>query len=259
VDGTAVEGIPDFAKLATGSSRIKIIGRNLLLFESEKNGKTLRLYDPITAKDVWRKTYEANARIVRCYDSDAVAVLQPGGKVERMDPATGAVTFATTIDPVLFKDALAQTTSPLMLTDAERIYLVLNKSGTGGTRSNVYYGYNPIRTLPIEGPMICYSKTTGEELWATGRQFEGQQIITDRFAELPCLIAANNSYDQKTGTQTCEVIAVDKGNGKVKIKDNRLSPNGPFQSLQHDPKTGKFELIRYDTKIVITPLDPAKP
>jgi outer membrane protein assembly factor BamB len=259
VDGTTVDGIADFAKLATGSSRIKIIGRNLLLFDADKNKKSLRLYDPITAKNVWQKTYEANAKIVRCYDAETVAILQPDGKLEQIEPVSGAVTFSTKVDTAMFKDALSQSPSPMLLSDAERIYLVLNKSGANGARSNVYYGYSPIRTLPIDGPMICYSKTTGEELWATGRQFEGQQIVTDRFAELPCLIAANNSYDPKTGTQSCEVIAVDKVNGKIKIKDNRLSPNGPFQKLEHDPKTGKFELIRYDTKIVITPLDPAKP
>lgn len=258
VDGTTVEGIADFAKLATGASRIRIIGRNILLFDGDKNKKTLRLYDPITGKNVWEKSYDANAKIVRCYDSDGVAVLQPDGKLELIEPNAGTVVFATKVDAVQFKDALAKTTSPLLLTDAERVYLVLNKNPSGA-RSTMYYGYNSIRTLGIEGPIVCFSKATGEEQWATDRQFEGQQIITDRFAELPCLIAASNTYDQKTGTQSCELIAVEKVNGKVKINDNRLSPNGPFQSLQHDPKTGKFELVRYDTKIVITPLDSAKP
>jgi hypothetical protein len=67
-----------------------------------------------------------------------------------------------------------------------------------------------------------------------------------------------NGVEQKTGVQICEVIAIDKTNGKIKYRDNRMSPTGPFQSLELDPKTGNFELRRYDTKIVISPIQPGR-
>ena len=252
VDGTTVENVPDFAKLATGPGRVKLLGRHILLFEGDK-AKTLRLYDPIGGKDAWSKTYPEKTKLVTCYDSSAaVAVMTPDGTVELLDSGSGKVSFSARLDKS-FAPAVAKTVRPVLLTDDERVYLVLNAPPQNGARSQVYYGYNPVRTLAVEGPIVCFDRATSTEQWSSNLLLVGQQVVTDRFADLPVLLAANNSYDPNTGTQSCEVIAVDKVTGKVKMRDNRLSPNGPFQALQPVAKTGGFELVRYDTKILITP------
>jgi outer membrane protein assembly factor BamB len=257
VDGTAVEGVPAFAHLATGPGRVKLLGRHILLFEGDK-AKTLRLYDPIAGKDAWSKTYPEKSKLVTCYDSPhAVAVMTPGGAVELLDGVSGTVAFTATLDKS-FAAAVEKTVRPVLLADDERVYLALNAPPPNVARTTVYYGYNPIRTLAVEGPVVCFDRATATEQWSSNQLLVGQQVVTDRFADLPVLLAANNSYDPNTGTQTCEVIAVDKVTGKVKMRDTRLSPNGPFQALQPVAKTGGFELVRYDTKILITPTAPAK-
>ena len=185
--------------------------------------------------------------------SGRVDTAKAGAGATLVAAAGGVATLAAARLDKSFAPAVAKTVRPVLLTDDERVYLVLNAPPQNGARSQVYYGYNPVRTLAVEGPIVCFDRATSTEQWSSNLLLVGQQVVTDRFADLPVLLAANNSYDPNTGTQSCEVIAVDKVTGKVKMRDNRLSPNGPFQALQPVAKTGGFELVRYDTKILITP------
>lgn len=258
VDGTTVEGIPEFAKLVMKSTRVKIIGRSLLMFDSEGDAKVLRLYDPISGKNLWTKSYAKDAKLTRCYDNRFVGIVEPKGSFELIRATSGESAFKTRLEASVVEGSGAGNfDSPTVLIDEERVYLVTNNP-RNAARNVYFYGQQGIRMISLNGPMICFDRASGAFKWFTKNQFENQQLVLDRFAEMPVLLAAVNGYDQNTGVQSCEVIALDKSTGKVKFRDNRLSPNGPFQSLELDAKTGNFELKRYDTKIVISPVAPTR-
>jgi outer membrane protein assembly factor BamB len=257
VDGTAVEGLPEFAKFVTGSNRIKIVGRSLLMFELAGSERVLRLYDPIAGKDLWSLKFDKEAKTARCFDGALVGIVEASGAVHLIDATTGKRSFQAKFDPALAKETVAGQGTPNVLLDSERVFVLL-QNGKNSNRQTYYYGQQGIRMLAVNGQMICFDRAKGEMKWFTRGQFEQQQLVLDRFHDLPVLLAAMNGYDQNTGVQSCEVIALDKDNGKVKFRDTRLSPNGPFQSLELDAKTGSFELKRYDTKIVISPVSPTR-
>ncbi|MFO0938093.1 MAG: PQQ-binding-like beta-propeller repeat protein [Gemmataceae bacterium] len=254
-DGTTVEGIANFAPLVTGPGRLKLIGRNILVYDKQKD-KSIRLHDPIEGKDIWTRPVEEKTFVVNGFDSSNVALLGPSGKLEMIEPSTGKVLFKASLDAEKYKAVLAKLSTPTILADADRYYLVLNHSNKQGPTVTSYYYGSSVRSLAVQGPIICFDRSSGEQLWATDKQFENQHLVTDRFADLPVLLATMNAYDQVNNRQMCEVIALDKQTGKIKLRNPNLPPNGQFMELKQNK--GAFELSRYDTKIVITPLENGK-
>jgi hypothetical protein len=139
-----------------------------------------------------------------------------------------------------------------LLADGERYYLILNNNRPQTNRINYYYGYMPIRWLQVPGALYAFDKTTGKRTWLLDRQFENLSIVIDRFDELPVIVAANYVQEENNGMQTYRVSVVDKANGKLRFVRN-LDPNGPFQAMVTDSKTGATEFIRYNSRLTISP------
>jgi hypothetical protein len=96
-DGVSVN-VPEFGPLY--QRRLRIVGRHLLLSDPDARGVTLRLYDVHTGKDVWKKTFTANAVVLRSEDPELVGVAEPGsdGKVTVFNLHTQQVVLQTRVD-----------------------------------------------------------------------------------------------------------------------------------------------------------------
>jgi hypothetical protein len=142
-------------------------------------------------------------------------------------------------------------TEPYLLHDSERFYLVLNsnKARRGAT---YYYGYMPLRVTTINGPIYAFERASGKRLWYTEKLFEGQSLITERFAETPALISATQTVEEGTNIAQYRVIVVDKQNGKIRYLQG-LQQNGVFFALTQDPSDGSTRLVRGDLSIRIQP------
>jgi outer membrane protein assembly factor BamB len=261
VDGTVVNNVPDFSKLALDKSRIKIIDRKLLIFKTNDKKKTIRLYDPLEGKDVWSESLDETTILTNVDDPNQIGFVDPKtGAVQILNTKTGKKEFVSKFNSTFllneFKTARDGQFS--IIKDHERVYITSQldmKSNVG----QVNYGYTAnIRYKTVNGPIICFDRKTSELKWFTRGQFENQKLIMDRFQEMPVLLAASDFHDGQTGTAGCEIMAIDKASGKVKYFDKKLASNGPFQSLELDPKTGNFELKRYDTRIIISSSTPTK-
>jgi outer membrane protein assembly factor BamB len=257
VDGTPVEGVKDFAPAFTGPDRVAVLGRHILLSEGGSKGRTLRLHDPLTSEDVWRKEYATpGAMLLKTLDPELTGALTPDGKFEVLEARTGRPLFQGSLDDdrvdAHLKNAsgAVAVNNPVLLADADRFYLFLNRPSEG----RVFYGgFSMIRSLPVNGVAYGFDRATGRRLWFTEQLFENQSVLLERFDDLPCIVAAAIRPDEVTKTvQEYKVAVLDKQLGKLRYYKGH-SQNQPFVSVIPDPKTRAVEFYRYDLRLRIVP------
>src|SRR5439155_24956629 len=148
-DGDPV-AVPDFAALF--QRRLAIVGRNLLLSEHEPSGMTLRLYDVLTGKDLWKKTFASNSLALKSEDPDLVGVVEPGneGKVTVVDLRTYKEVLITHLKP----EDIEKVQEIHFLADRDYFYLTIAKQAN--PQENRLGGFYPgvtngIRSIPVNG------------------------------------------------------------------------------------------------------------
>ena len=261
VDGSVVEGVPDFATVFTSPGRINLFGRNILQTEGGTDKpRVLRLYDPFTGKDLWKKEYPADSVVLKSMDPKFTGCFQTTGRFEVLDSESGKKLFeggvdADRVDAHLKTDGNFAVKEPVLLADSERFYLFLNRD-TSANRNRIY-GHTMLRSERVNGVAYGFDRASGKRLWFNEGLFENQAIILERFDDLPVLIAASQLMDPSTRTYVYKVTVFDKQLGKV--RHNRGYPqNGFFVSMFTDPKTRAVELWRYDLRLRIVPEDDLK-
>lgn len=256
VDGTPVEGVKDFASVFNSPTRVAVLGRHVLVSEGDK-GRALRLYDPLSGEDVWKKEYPAAGTVLlKTLDPETTGTLGPDGKFEVLETRTGRSLFKGAVDADRVDDHMKTAsggmavTKPALLADADRYYLFLNRPAEPG-RGQVPYGYSMIRSEPVNGVGYAFDKATGKRLWFHPA-FRNQTVLLERFNELPCIVAAAQVMDDKTKQYQYRVAVVDKQNGLLRYHKGH-SQNGFFMSVSADPKTRAVEFYRYDLRLRIVP------
>lgn len=261
VDGSVIENTPDFAAQLTGPARLAVLGRTILLQEGGNGqARTLRLYDPLTGTDVWKHEAPATSLLLKTLDPELTGFLNIDGTFEVFASRTGKSLYKAGVDAdradAHLKDAAGKfaVLEPLLLTDAERFYLFLNRTRKP---QNQQFGVPMMRTIPVNGVAYGFDRVSGKRLWFTERLFENQTLILDRFDELPALIAASTLVDE-TNQQVYKVAVLDKQAGKLKFFKGLNWQNGIFNGMFFDAKTKSVELWRWDTRVRIVPDDEAK-
>jgi outer membrane protein assembly factor BamB len=265
VDGTQRDGVPDFAALVTGKARVAVLDRLVLLNEGGgSKPRVLRLYDPLTGKDVWKREYPAHSVLIKTLSPRTTGCLSPDGKFEVIESRTGKALFRGGVgeqDPVHkfdparvkahLKDAAGNmvVTHPLLLADAERFYLFLNRDAS--TAVHQQYGLT-IRQQSVNGVAYGFDRATGKRLWFTDHEFDNQMLLLERFEDLPVIVASAQGSDPKTRMPNSQVVILDKQLGKVKYY-HRGGQAGYFVSVNTDTKTGVTEFWRYDMRLRIVP------
>lgn len=280
LDGSPIDGVPEFASLVSKPGR-RVIGRNLLLNEGGRlKPLSIRLYDPLVGKDIWKKDYAAmpepddyksrglefngQAKLIKTFTNDLTGAFQRDGKFELLDVNTGKVVFKSAIDAENADLHAGSTGLPVLLADSERYYLVLNKNADNNRN---LYMHSQMRMLSVNGPLYCYEKATGKRAWFVDKLFENQQLIVERFNEMPALVTAthvNEDFENGVpivgkrasgGTLVYRVAVVDKVNGRLRYLQN-LSQNGSaFYSIDTQPRLSTARLTRGDMTLVISPDD----
>ncbi|OWK44317.1 hypothetical protein FRUB_02249 [Fimbriiglobus ruber] len=255
VDGTTVAGAKDFAGVFTGTSRVGVFGRLILLNEGggEDKPRTLRLYDPLNGQDVWTKEYPPKSLLIKTLDPELTGCLNAEGDFEVLAARTGKIIFRGAVDPARREPHLVDSTGritatqPVVLADADRVYLFLNKPG-----GQANYYSTMIRHLPVNGAAYGFDRATGKRLWFTDRLFENQLLLLERFDDLPVLVAAGQVMDETTKTFSYQVAILDKQLGKLKLH-RQFPQNGFFVAAFSEPKTRVVEFWRYDLRVRIVP------
>jgi outer membrane protein assembly factor BamB/tetratricopeptide (TPR) repeat protein len=248
-DGVTVN-VPEFANLFHPSRRLKIIGRHILAFDEDSNGKALRLYDPLTGKDVWRETFPAGSKPARSVDANLAAVVEPDGTVTVFDLiARKAAIKVKGPDDRVQAEHFTSADELLVLADREHYYLILNKPPEAGMQVMPYV-INGIRSVRVNGPLYAFDKNSGSLDWRCD-YLTNQFMVLEQFEDLPiCIFAAYANKFNRNGMeqQQAKVEAYDKKTGKT-ILDRQIPATAQFYAMTANARAGEIELLRYDLKI----------
>ena len=250
-DGATVPGAPDSAAVLAAAKSYKVFGRTALLHEVDVDGnQVLRLLDLTTGKDVWKRDYDDKAVAVKAHDVPLCGMVRGTGEVDLLDPHTGRPVGAFKLDTDRLADHVGKSKGAQLFADPTRFYLVLDRdrnAGGGGpiNRFGVYGGVLPLRSTPVDGPMYCFVRATGERAWYADHHFENQTLILDRFADLPVLVAGQTTLRPAGGQFEFRAVVVEKERGLLRfaqtIQDNSQQP---FQTVTIDPRNRSVEYFR---------------
>ena len=165
-DGSSVRA-PDFREAY--EDRIRLVGRDILTADKDKDATTLRLYDPLTGKDLWKQAFAPKSYVLQAEDGDLAGVVEPDGLVRVVDLTTRkeVLNAPSKMDPkYLDKDATLT-----VLGDATDVYVVPNAPVAANTRvnTNLMPGTG-LRGLNVNGEMYAFKRDDWQEALAHRRR-----------------------------------------------------------------------------------------
>ncbi|MGL6075764.1 MAG: PQQ-binding-like beta-propeller repeat protein [Fimbriiglobus sp.] len=250
-DGTVVDGLPDFNVNLQDNPTFTSFGRMMFLRKKTSGVYTLRLHDPVSGKDVWLKEYKTKTEPMKTIDPTITGMLSEDGQFEVLEIMTGKIlakgmleeafqvgNFKTESGGLLVKN-------PLLLMDSARVYIVLNRNIEN--KRTVYYSSNQVllRRQNVSGAVIAFDRTSGKRLWYNTDVLVGQQLILDRFEEVPILMAGTTIHDPLTGMSSYKVVALDKRNGRLMHQYSYTGNGMEFGRITQDLKTKAIEFSRF--------------
>jgi outer membrane protein assembly factor BamB/tetratricopeptide (TPR) repeat protein len=261
-DGVEVQ-VPDSSAAFTNVKTSRFYGRKVLAFDADAGKKAVRLYDLFTGKDVWKRDLPGDGWVLRTEDPAYSGYVTAAGDVVVLNAADGKELFQAKLDAGKVGKHLEKVNDPLLLADADRFFVVLNRPQEGGNR----FGFNPaftqsIRSVRVNGHMYAFERATGKRLWYTDEQMEDQTISIEQFEEIPLILAASQ-YQRFAANgnfegQFLKFIAMDKASGKLKYRKEGMA-QGQFYSIVTDPKAGSIEVLSYGPYRVKFVPDDGKP
>jgi hypothetical protein len=264
-DGAPVSA-PDFAALY--QRRLALVGRHLLLSDNEPGGMSVRLYEVLAGKDLWKKTFTPNSIVLKSEDPYLVGVLEPANesKVTVVDLRTHKEVLVTRLNP---KD-VEKVQELHLLADRNYFYLAINKqqeaqrnpmnAPMNGFWANVT---NNIRSVPVNGKVYSFHRDTGKLNFFTPEDLSNQMLLVNQFQDMPVLLFAVRTNMNRMmgmggpgarfnpGMMSGSVMSIEKRTGKLKFGPKEYNQNdGLFMALDVNPRNGTVELVRPNLKIV---------
>jgi hypothetical protein len=257
-DGVTVR-VPEFA--TQYEKRVRMLGRTILLAETDaRNTVTLRIYDVLSGKDVWRQKFGANAVVLKSEDPRLAGVVEADGTVRVVDLGTQK---EVPVQDKVRPEHLAKAQAVYLLSDEDFVYLAINgppdpnvQAAGGGLQPNLLPG-GGMRSVPVNGEVYSFRRETGKLNWHY--PFENQHLVLTHFDETP-MVLGTARYITRIGQPVAvttvwkyTVLARDKRTGKLVYDEKDKVPQGMyFHSLQVDHQAGKAELTGHQFKVVFT-------
>jgi outer membrane protein assembly factor BamB/tetratricopeptide (TPR) repeat protein len=252
-DGSRVR-VPEFGALY--HRQVGRHGRSLLVRDIDAGGKvTLRLYDALTGKDVWSKTFPPKTIIAASEEPRLTGSVQPDGKVVVLNIANGEVVLQSQLKESQVKDLAGVT----LLGDEKNLYLALRTPtdpvrvhGAVFTNLAASSGW---RSEPINGDLVALDRKAGNPLWSTAMR--NQRIVLDPAAELPVIVLAslyrkgNKENDPSSIQLTQTLCIVDRATGE-KLYDSEKKWDSEIQTIGVDARKGQVYIRTVFERITAT-------
>ncbi len=242
------------------NSRVKTVGRNLLLREIDpQGGVILRLYDPQTGKDAWNKSFGANALLLNSDEPELAGVIDAAGKLTVIRIDTGREVLKGEVDAADLQ-AAGRLPEAHLLADSSNYYVFFNQPVNANPRMAggrvLQPNYVLIRNLTVNGNAYAFDRSTGKQLWKADIPLNS--LLVDQFDDMPILLFASLQtvwlQNPAGRTQAVDVIlALDKREAdKEPIYKHEQQNRGQFFGLKVDPRGGTIELISYQMKWIFS-------
>jgi hypothetical protein len=243
-DGVSVP-IPDAGDVY--ALKVRTLGQYVLTSETGGNEEiTLRLYDVLTGKDVWRRTLPPDSLLIDSTIPDLAATVTRKGEVSIFEPRTGKE-----VKKLAIKAAhLDSVTKATLVRDAANYYIAL--VGPNDPKSRILdigavTAMGDLRLVPINGMFYMFDRETGEV--KTANRVMNQYLLLNRFEELPVVlfttVLVRESGPMGSGQQTAflSVRSMDKQTGKRLLNVEQPNNGEWFHTLWVDPRNGLVDLI----------------
>jgi outer membrane protein assembly factor BamB/tetratricopeptide (TPR) repeat protein len=270
IDGAVQEKIPDFGPVY--QNRIQVHGRRILAAAVVKNELTLRLYDIVVGKNIWSKKFDAACTVLRTDDPSLTGVIDPKGNVTVLNAATGdELLTGNVIHRKVAAEDLKGLQNPLLVADADRVYIALNKpldlgKLAGGTVHNNFA--NGLRCYPINGWVVALHRKDGvakiggdskpfkkgDFAWHSFAPLHQQMLVLEQFDQLPVLIFSSRYNEPLNGgingfRWLSYTQSISKHNGKFVYDEGPDNTNSvpQFYAFNVDPRAGTINMIGQQT------------
>jgi outer membrane protein assembly factor BamB len=254
-DGGGVD-LPDFT--AVYQQRQRLLGGRILAsgLERGRGRLVVRIYDPLTGKDDWRKEFAADSTLLRSEVPNLAGVAEPDGKLTVVDLTTQKEVLRSNLQPKDVEKAKDIT----LLEDRERFYVAINgpvdpniMNWGGGIMPNLIpnFGY---RMVPVNGYVYAFDRHTEKLRWRTA--VHNQVLLLNHFGEMPVLVFTSRYTTNNGGRFRQEVLvkAITKANGKLACDEHLNQNSQQFHALKVDPEAGVIELTSANLRVRIEPL-----
>jgi hypothetical protein len=234
--------IPDAT--ASYAHRRRLLGRHLLVADPGPRQTTnLRLYDPLTGKDLWRRTARAGSFLLQSPDPQWLGVVEPDGTVTVVDLVRREEVAHLKVDA---RD-LHKVHDGHLLADRERFYIALR--GPIDPELQIQDGPNSnfrgLAAVPVNGHLYAFDRKQGELQWSSW--LPPQMLLIEQFEQLPILVFSANLLRPGPANDVSIPItatrSIDKRTGKILYNREIAQDSEPFHSLRIDPHTGVLDLI----------------
>jgi hypothetical protein len=266
-DGVTVK-VPEFSGVY--ESRMRVMGRYILASHVDlKQVRTMRVYDVLEGKDVWRQEFPQGSIVMESEDPRLAGVIEPSGAIRVIDVQTQKeVLTAKLADP---KHVL-NNRSVHLLADPDYLFVAINgqlnnNEINGDFLPNVSTAFG-MRSIPVNGMLYAFTRKDGKLLYYN--QVDHEQLVVSQFEDLPLLFFTTR-FNRAMGNlpfrqfqPATNVRAVAKHNGKLwyyndsdpivakKMEMTPLPAGLTFHDLKMDHRTGKVEVGGYSFKVSLT-------
>lgn len=276
IDGAAI-AVKDFA--AAYNDHLAVVDRFLLLKEtSEEEEVLLRLFDPVLGEDVWSHSFGVKGWIVNSQEADFVGGVTAEGRLTVLNVRTGQPILKTRLRP----EDMVNLQEVALVSDPLHWYCLLQEGSGGeakeaarrppanappmivmGRRNRLIMPYQAaeLSTVPVNGMIYAFNKQNGQVHWQ--RRVKEQQLIVDRFDDLPMLLLYSQTQEERQQPQgnrrnmvlgisfVTRLQAIDKRDGRFVEKFDGTPAEEPFTSnmistlydVKIDVAAGSVELI----------------
>jgi outer membrane protein assembly factor BamB len=245
-DGARVPA-PDFTDAY--KKRLRQLGRDLLLSETGADkALTLRLFDPLAGRDIWKQSFAAGAIAVQSEDPDLAGAAEPDGALHVYDLKARKEIFSGKLDP----KSLEKAQSVRLLRDGMEFYVFVNKPADAALQAHGVVQSNlmpatGLRGLPVNGEVYAFGAGAEKFRWRIG--VDNQMLVLDPFREMPILLFTSRVIrpavaGARHGAQRIvQVLALDKRSGKrLTVENENAADPGQLHSIEVDPLAGKIQL-----------------
>ncbi len=216
------------------------------LFGLSKMPDMIRLYDPLTKKDVWKNRFPRNTRF-SMLPNGSLAALTTTGQLELIDLATGSRQKRGSVPEKI----LTSPESVYLLSDNENFYVVINQRRTG---SSYYYSEN-IPSIRMNGTLIALNRENGEERWQ--KTINGQNMLIPYFGHSPVLMFGARSYirNKELAYWSMKILMLDRWTGR-ELAQETMPSNGGYRSMHLNLSERYIDLRSYNERIRIYASNP---
>jgi tetratricopeptide (TPR) repeat protein len=256
-DGVSVK-VPEFSSIYEG--RMRVMGRHILASATDPKGTlTMRIYDILEGKDVWKQQFPAGTVVMQSEDPRLAGVVEPTGAIRVIDLHTLKEVLNTRLaDP----KHVNRPRSVHLLSDPDYLFVAINgQVDANKVAGDFYPNLTPgggLRTIPVNGMLYTFSRKTGKYLWYN--PVENQHLVVAQFEDLPMLFLASryqkwqglNLPGMRNQQTVCETRAYAKHNGKLwYIEPNPFASGSYLHDLVMDHRTGKVDVTGGQEKITL--------